>query len=230
MKECLEAAKAGKPYEKPQSPGGNSSGAGSDSGSNADNQALQEQQRQAAAEGAAKAKLKLGDGGGRVEGGSDSVSRRLRERTVCHVESHTVQYVMYRERLVIPRENPSANVCSLWLLRECRRGCARRRSGMLQVHAPAAKPASSASFLAKLGGIGEHHPRLACLACSLLRKAVPGCSVKLSFRHSAQHTVLSHAGLVLWCATVLLFLCLLPRSRARHSKLSPYRARKESIL
>lgn len=139
VKECLEAARAGKPYEKPQSPGGSSSGggAGSDSGSNADNQALQEQQRQAAADKAARAKLKLGDGG--VEGGSDSVSRRLRERTV---------------------------------------------------HAPAAKAASSASFLAKLGGIG----------------------------------------LVLWCATVLLFLCLLPRSRARHSKLSPYRARKESML
>ena len=46
---------------------------------------------------------------------------------------------------------------------------------------------------------------------------------------AAEWVVTSFAGLVLWCATVLLFLCLLPRSRPRQ-RVSPYRARKDALL
>ena len=75
MKECLTAARVGKPYTAANgdsSPGSRSA----DADGNADSRALEEQQKQ---QGAAS-KLQLGAGG--VEGGSDSVSRRLRERTV----------------------------------------------------------------------------------------------------------------------------------------------------
>jgi hypothetical protein len=75
VKECLTAARVGKPYVAAggdSSPGSRSANAGG----NADSRALKEQQKQ---QGAAS-KLQLGAGG--VEGGSDSVSRRLRERTV----------------------------------------------------------------------------------------------------------------------------------------------------
>ena len=75
VRECLTAARVGKPYTAANgdsSPGSRSA----DAGGNADSRALEEQQKQ---QGAAS-KLQLGAGG--IEGGSDSVSRRLRERTV----------------------------------------------------------------------------------------------------------------------------------------------------
>lgn len=71
----MTAARVGKPYTAANgdsSPGSRSA----DADGNADSRALEEQQKQ---QGAAS-KLQLGAGG--VEGGSDSVSRRLRERTV----------------------------------------------------------------------------------------------------------------------------------------------------
>lgn len=100
-------------------------------------------------------------------------------------------------------------------------------AGPFQVHAPAARSATSASFLAKLGGIGEY---ISSNACSI-NGMCPGMQsdvLQVSLMIPAKRLV-AIVGLVLWCATVLLFLCLLPRSRPRHRP-SPYRGRKEVLL
>jgi hypothetical protein len=79
VKECLTAARVGKPYTAANgdsSPGSRSA----DAGGNADSRAQEEQQQQQQQQQGAASKLQLGAGG--IEGGSDSVSRRLRERTV----------------------------------------------------------------------------------------------------------------------------------------------------
>lgn len=74
VKDCLKAARAAKPYTV-VSDGSSGGDGGGRIGGNADKQALQDQQQQRA-----KDKIELVLQG--VEGGSDSVTRRLRERTV----------------------------------------------------------------------------------------------------------------------------------------------------
>jgi hypothetical protein len=81
------------------------------------------------------------------------VSRRLRERTVS--ASHVI---------VISGQNATTSrlletVLAIGLLTLCNTGFVLSDTDCmaddLQVHAPAAQAATSASFLAKLGGIGE---------------------------------------------------------------------------
>jgi hypothetical protein len=110
VKECLKAARVGQPYVAAGGEGSPGS-RGADAGGNADGRALQEQQQQQGA----KAGLQLGTDG--IEGGSDSVSRRLRERTVicntlcCFAKQSVIRQGTSTAKLDIKRQQQWPVAC-----------------------------------------------------------------------------------------------------------------------